>query len=205
MHNFSIEESCSCKDRFKIKDNLVEEDLPQYLSGCSTEEREVFQKELISVLYNVALTQKEEESLIALGEGKSISRLALEKGVSRTAIRMKKKSGIAKVQENESILAQKFYDIASLYKDKYGVKENEEKIIKTFIKKAYYAKDNIEDISKNGIYFYGGATRIVGLERFMSEHTKFKIHFSNISKSNIVGTGELIKYPQLLKRILKNN
>lgn len=63
----------------------------------------------------------------------------------------------------------------------------------------------VEDISKNGIYFYGGATRIVGLERFMSEHTKFKIHFSNISKSNIVGTGELIKYPQLLKRIMKNN
>ena len=63
----------------------------------------------------------------------------------------------------------------------------------------------VSDIAKNGIYFYGGATRIVGLERFMAEHTKFKIHFSNISKSNIVGTGELIKYPQLLKRILKNN
>lgn len=63
----------------------------------------------------------------------------------------------------------------------------------------------VEDIAKNGIYFYGGSTRIVGLERFMSEQTKFKIHFSNISKSNIVGTGELIKYPQLLKRILKNN
>ncbi len=63
----------------------------------------------------------------------------------------------------------------------------------------------VEDISRNGIYFYGGSTRIVGLERFMSEHTGFKIHFSNISKSNIVGTGELIKYPQLLKRILKNN
>lgn len=63
----------------------------------------------------------------------------------------------------------------------------------------------VEDIAKNGIYFYGGATRMVGLERFMSEQTKFKIHFSNISKSNIVGTGELIKYPQLLKRILKNN
>lgn len=63
----------------------------------------------------------------------------------------------------------------------------------------------VEDISKNGIYFYGGATRMVGLERFMSERTKFRIHFSNISKSNIVGTGELIKYPQLLKRIIKNN
>ena len=63
----------------------------------------------------------------------------------------------------------------------------------------------VEDISKNGIYFYGGATQIVGLERFMSKYTDFKIHFSNISKSNIVGTGELIKYPQLLKRILKNN
>ena len=63
----------------------------------------------------------------------------------------------------------------------------------------------IEDIINEGIYFYGGATKIVGLDRFMSEKIKVKIHFSNMSKSNIVGTGELIKYPQLLKRIIKNN
>lgn len=104
-----------------------------------------------------------------------------------------------KTQEKEKILitSSELYPIVKYYYGKIA------EAINSIIQEADPAV--VEDISKNGIYFYGGATRIVGLERFMSEQTKFKIHFSNISKSNIVGTGELIKYPQLLKRILKNN
>lgn len=63
----------------------------------------------------------------------------------------------------------------------------------------------IADISKNGIYFYGGGTKIIGLEQFMAEKTNLKIILNNLSKSNLYGTGELIKYPQLLKKVLKNN
>ena len=62
----------------------------------------------------------------------------------------------------------------------------------------------ISDISKNGIYFYGGGSSIIGLEKFMAEQTTFKINPPDTSRSNILGTGVLIKYPQLLKKILKN-
>lgn len=63
----------------------------------------------------------------------------------------------------------------------------------------------ITDISKNGVYFYGGATQIIGFEKFFTEQTTFKANLSEHSKANILGTGELIKYPQLLKKIIRNN
>ncbi len=62
----------------------------------------------------------------------------------------------------------------------------------------------ISDISKNGIYFYGSAAAMIGLEKFMTEQTSFKINSPDTSRSNMLGTGVLIKYPQLLKKILKN-
>lgn len=62
----------------------------------------------------------------------------------------------------------------------------------------------IADISKNGIYFYGGGSSIIGLEKFMADNTTFKINLPDTSRSNILGTGVLIKYPQILKRIVKN-
>ncbi len=63
----------------------------------------------------------------------------------------------------------------------------------------------ISDIEKNGICFYGGGTNIIGFEKFMFERTKFKIRVFDIPKLNVLGTGELINNPQLLKRITKNN
>lgn len=62
----------------------------------------------------------------------------------------------------------------------------------------------ISDIAKNGIYFYGAGSAMIGLERFMAEHTSFKINSPDTSRSNMLGTGVLIKYPQLLKKVLKN-
>ncbi len=63
----------------------------------------------------------------------------------------------------------------------------------------------VADIAKNGICFYGGGTNIIGLEKYMFERTKFKIRVFEIQKLNILGTGELINFPQLLKRVLKSN
>lgn len=63
----------------------------------------------------------------------------------------------------------------------------------------------IADISRNGIYFYGGASHIVGLEKFMFDKLKFKINISDNQYSNLLGIAELIKYPQMLKKIIKNN
>ncbi len=62
----------------------------------------------------------------------------------------------------------------------------------------------ISDISKNGINFYGGGSSIIGVEKFMANKTSFKINLPDTSRSNILGTGVLIKYPQLLKKIIKN-
>ncbi|MBP3581552.1 MAG: rod shape-determining protein [Clostridia bacterium] len=62
----------------------------------------------------------------------------------------------------------------------------------------------VTDISKNGIYYYGNATSIIGFEKFITKNTSFKANIAENNRSNILGTGELIKYPQLLKKILKN-
>ncbi len=63
----------------------------------------------------------------------------------------------------------------------------------------------VSDIAKNGICYYGGSTYIIGFEKFMFERTKFKTKVYEIQKLNVMGTGELINNPQLLKRIIKNN
>lgn len=63
----------------------------------------------------------------------------------------------------------------------------------------------VSDIAKNGIYVYGGGSAIVGLEKYLFEKLKLKINISDIPQTDIMGTAELIKYPQLLKKILKNN
>lgn len=63
----------------------------------------------------------------------------------------------------------------------------------------------ISDIAKNGIYFYGNGSAMIGLEKFMAEHTSFKINSPDTSRSNMLGTGVMIKYPQLLKKLIKNN
>ena len=62
----------------------------------------------------------------------------------------------------------------------------------------------VTDVSKNGIYYYGNATLIIGFEKFVTKQTTFKANIAENNRSNILGTGELIKYPQLLKKILKN-
>ena len=63
----------------------------------------------------------------------------------------------------------------------------------------------ISDISQNGIYFYGGGCKMIGIEKYMSEKTTFRVNTPDVSKANVLGTGELIKYPQLLKKIIKNS
>lgn len=65
--------------------------------------------------------------------------------------------------------------------------------------------ESAADISKNGIYYFGGATAMVGFEKYMFDKTGFKVNFSNMTQSNVLGIGELIKYPQILKKIIKNN
>ena len=58
----------------------------------------------------------------------------------------------------------------------------------------------ISDITENGIYFFGEASSVIGLDKFFQHHTSFK---SSTSSTSMVGVGELIKYPQLLHKIIK--
>lgn len=152
-------------------------------------------------LINIAIAKYIEETYNLLVSIEQVDRLKLEicslfenYSASMEIVGINK---ITQTKEKALITATELYPIVNYYYSKIA------DAINSIIQESDPAV--VEDISKNGIYFYGGATKLVGLERFMSERTKFKINLSNISKSNIVGTGELIKYPQLLKRILKYN
>jgi len=62
----------------------------------------------------------------------------------------------------------------------------------------------INDIAENGIYYYGSLSDITGLDKFMQEKTSFESKTTINDQVHIIGLGELIKYPQLLHKIMKN-
>lgn len=104
-----------------------------------------------------------------------------------------------KTLEKETLVVtgQELYPIIKNYYSKFADSIN------AMIQSA--SAEALADISKNGIYFYGDATLIVGLEKFMSAATGFKSRVVEVSKANLLGTSELIRQPHLLKRALKNN
>ncbi len=61
----------------------------------------------------------------------------------------------------------------------------------------------ISDINENGIYFFGEASSIIGLDKFFQKQTSFKAITSPSSNTSMVGIGELIKYPQIMHKIVK--
>ena len=61
----------------------------------------------------------------------------------------------------------------------------------------------ISDISESGIYFFGEASSIIGLDKFFQKYTSFKAITSSSSNTSMLGLGELIKYPQILHKIAK--
>lgn len=103
----------------------------------------------------------------------------------------------SQVYEQVLISSSELYPIVKLYYSKIA------KTINSLVQSS--DPETISDILGNGIYFYGNASNIIGLENFMAAETTFKINMSNVEKSNILGTGELINQPQLLKKILRNN
>ena len=101
------------------------------------------------------------------------------------------------IYEQIIISSSELYPIVKLYYAKIA------KTINTVVQSS--EPEIISDILENGIYFFGNASNIIGLENFMSNETNFKINVASVEKTNILGTGELINQPQLLKKILKNN
>lgn len=61
----------------------------------------------------------------------------------------------------------------------------------------------ISDLTENGIYFFGESSSMIGLDKFYQKNTSFKVTVTNNPNANMLGTGELIKYPQLLHKIMK--
>lgn len=143
----------------------------------------------IEETYNIS-TSKEQAERIKL----EICSLLKNYNASIEIVGINKKTLL---KENITITSSELYPIIEHY---YG------KIIETVIS-IIESNDPavITDISKNGIYFYGEASQIIGFEKFFTEQTTFKANISDNSRTNMLGTGELIKYPQLLKNILKNN
>lgn len=61
----------------------------------------------------------------------------------------------------------------------------------------------ISDITENGIYFFGDSSLIIGFDKFFQKRTSLKSITLSNTNSSMVGTGELIKNPPLLHKLLK--
>ena len=62
----------------------------------------------------------------------------------------------------------------------------------------------IEDLTENGIYFFGGGSYMIGIDKFFQAQTSFKVRIAVNSNASMIGTGELISHPQLLHKLMKN-
>ena len=62
----------------------------------------------------------------------------------------------------------------------------------------------IEDLSENGINFFGGSSLLIGVDKFFQAQTSFKIKIAVNANASMLGAGELIAHPQILHKILKN-
>ena len=62
----------------------------------------------------------------------------------------------------------------------------------------------IADITENGIYYFGGASSIIGLDKFYQKATSFKSKITTNINACMSGVGELVSHPQLLHKLIKN-
>lgn len=98
--------------------------------------------------------------------------------------------------ESITISSKELYPIINYYYSKIADVVNS--IIKTC------TPEIINDLRYNGIYYYGSLSSITGLEKFMQDKTSFDSITTSNDQVHIIGIGELIKYPQLLHKIMKN-
>lgn len=98
--------------------------------------------------------------------------------------------------ETITISSKELYPIINYYYTKIA------NIINSVIKTC--SPEIINDISEEGIYYYGSLSDITGLDKFMQDKTTFDSITTSNDQVHIIGLGELIKYPQLLHKIIKN-
>ena len=103
---------------------------------------------------------------------------------------------LTRVKEHIEVEASELYSVVCYYYEKIA------EVVKSIL--ASSRPEIVSDIIKQGVIFYGGASTIVGFEQFMFKKIGLKIKLLENSKPEIFGTGELLKNPDKLKRILKN-
>ena len=101
------------------------------------------------------------------------------------------------IKEQVMIEASELYAVVCYYYIKIA------EVIKSII--ASSRPEVVSDVLKQGIIFYGGSSNIVGFEQFMHKKLGIRVKILENSKPEIFGTEELIKNPEKLKKILKNN
>lgn len=91
-----------------IKDLITEKDLPVYLSSASEEERKAYFEELRALEDKTNLTLKEKRALEEKSKGKTIKQIAKENDRSQTVARRLIINSIAKIQNDNGVLPEKF-------------------------------------------------------------------------------------------------
>ena len=101
--------------------------------------------------------------------------------------------------ENETVLieANELYSVVSYYYMKIV------SLIKSILSSV--SSETVADILKSGITFYGGATNIVGFDYFMKKHIGIKLTLLETPVPEVIGTEQLLKNPEKLKKIIKSN
>ena len=103
---------------------------------------------------------------------------------------------ISNLKEQITISSNELYSIIRHYYGKIA------SLINSIIKEC--DPQIIEDLSENGIHFFGGSSALIGIDKFFQTETSFKAKVSVNPNASMVGTGELISNPKILNKLIKN-
>ena len=103
---------------------------------------------------------------------------------------------LTNLQERITITSTELFPIIKHYYGKIA------SIINSIIKES--DPQIIEDLSENGIHFFGGSSSLIGVDKFFQNATSFKTIVSLSENPCMLGAGELISHPQILHKLVKN-
>ena len=103
---------------------------------------------------------------------------------------------LTNLQERITITSTELFPIIKHYYGKIA------SIINSIIKES--DPQIIEDLSENGINFFGGSSLLIGVDKFFQNATSFKTKVSMSENPCMLGAAELISHPQILHKLLKN-
>lgn len=103
---------------------------------------------------------------------------------------------LTNLKESVSISSTELFPIIKHYYGKIAT------VINSIIKQC--EPQILEDLSENGIHFFGGSSYMIGIDKFFQTQTSFKVRVAVNSNASMIGAGELISRPQILHKLLKN-